>query len=161
MLVKLKFIKRLLICIVFLLWQNNAVAERKIIEQDYFSSLRSSETNVRAGPGTHYPIKFTFKARGIPVHVVSEFDNWSEIEDYEGQTGWISKSLLTKNRTLMVQTAQNFINLYSKRSEKSRILYRLKNHVVGKYLGCEELWCMLEVEGKRGWVNRGLVYGDG
>lgn len=139
---------------------NDALSSRKIEEKDYFVSLRSNETNVRAGPGQHYPIKFIFKAKNVPLHVVSEFDNWNEVEDYEGQTGWISKSLLTKRRSLMVQTAQDVVNLYSKRNENSRILFKLKNHVIGDYIGCEKEWCMMEVENKRGWIKRNLVFGD-
>jgi SH3-like domain-containing protein len=150
--------KYLIILIIF--FTKNAFCARQIEEQDFFASLRSSETNVRAGPGQHYPIKFTFKARGVPVHVVSEYDNWNEIEDYEKQTGWVSKSLLTKKRTLMVQTSQDQINMYSKKSEKSRVIFRLKNHVIGDYVDCEENWCMIEIEGKKGWVNKGLVYGN-
>lgn len=152
--------KYLIIILATVFIANNAFATRQIEEQDFFASLRASETNVRAGPGQHYPIKFTFKARGVPVHVVSEYDNWNEIEDYEKQTGWVSKSLLTKKRTLMVQTSQDPINMYSKKNEKSRVIFRLKNHVIGDYMGCEGDWCMIEIEGKKGWVNKGLVYGN-
>lgn len=135
-------------------------AARKIKYRDYFASLRASKTNVRAGPGRHYPIKFVFKAKSVPVHVVSEYDNWVEIEDFEGQSGWVNKVLLTKRRSLMVKTTAKFINMYSKKNERSRVLYRLKNHVVGKYLGCEGDWCLIEVKDKEGWVKRGLVFGD-
>ncbi len=138
----------------------NSFAARQIEEKNYFASLRASETNVRAGPGQQYPIKFIFKARGVPVRVVSEYDNWNEIEDYEGQSGWVSQSLLTKKRTLMVQTTQASINMYSKRNEKSRVLYRLKNHVVGDYLNCQDDWCMIKVADRKGWVRKNLVFGS-
>lgn len=135
-------------------------AVRQIEEKNYFASLRGSQTNVRAGPGPQYPVKFIFKARLVPIKVLSEYDNWNEIEDYEGQTGWVSQNLLTKKRSLMVLTSKEFINMHSKKNEKSRILYKLKNFVVGEYLGCEKDWCMIKISDKKGWVKSAEVFGD-
>jgi SH3-like domain-containing protein len=134
-------------------------AVQKINEVNYFSSFRASETNVRSGPGQNYPIKFTYKVKGIPVRVVSEYDNWNEVEDYEGQTGWVTQSLLTKKRTLMVRTTKSFVNMHGKDSEKSRIIYRLENNVIGDYLKCLEDWCGIKINGKKGWVLKVDLFG--
>jgi len=134
-------------------------AAQQIQEVNYFASLRSNETNVRAGPGQNYPIKFTFKLREIPVRVISEYDNWLEIEDYEGQTGWVSQSLITKKRTLMVRTAKSFINMHGKNSDKSRIIFRLENNVVGDYIKCLEDWCGIKINNKKGWVQKSELFG--
>lgn len=134
---------------------------RKIEERDYFSSIRASKANIRSGPGKHYPIKFTFHARGIPVHVISEYDNWNEIKDYQGHTGWVSKALLTKRRTLMVFTSSDkIVNMHNKRDEKSRVLYHLKNFVIGDYIECKEGWCKMKVNGKKGWVRQQNLFGN-
>jgi SH3-like domain-containing protein len=138
---------------------SNSFCARTIEEVNYFASLRANETNVRSGPGQQYPIKFTFKLRGVPVRVISEYDNWNEIEDYEGQTGWVTQSLLTKKRTLMVRTTKSFINMHGKNNEKSRILYRLEKNVIGDYLKCSEDWCAIKIEGKKGWVEKSEVFG--
>ena len=95
----------------------------------------------------------------MPVHVISEYDNWSEIKDYEGQTGWIANSLITKKRTLLVRTDKDFINMHKKYNAKSSILYRLENNVVGNYLKCLDDWCAISVENKKGWVERNEVFG--
>lgn len=149
----------LLLGLTFFLVTFDSFAIQKINEVNYFASLRANETNVRAGPGQNYPIKFTFKLKGIPVQVVSEYDNWNEIKDYEGQSGWVMQSLLTKKRTLMVRTTKDFVNLYKKNNEKSRVLYRLENNVIGDYLKCVEGWCAMEVSDKKGWVKADNLYG--
>jgi len=152
-------------CTVFLFtlilpfFASDVFADQVVIEQNYFASLRSAETNVRAGPGQHYPIKFTFKAKGVPVRVISEFDNWNEIEDYEGQTGWVSQNLLTKRRTLMVLTNKPTIDMHAKNNEKSRLIYHLENHVTGEFLKCVEDWCAIKVKDKKGWVKKSEVFG--
>lgn len=143
----------------FIIFSQPSFASRAITEVNYFASLRANETNVRAGPGQNYPIKFTFKLRGLPVRVINEYDNWNEIEDYEGQTGWVTQSLLTKKRTLLVQTKKSFINMHRKDSEKSRIIFRLENNVVGDYLKCVEDWCGIKVNNKKGWVQKSEVFG--
>ncbi|HLD77314.1 MAG TPA: SH3 domain-containing protein [Rickettsiales bacterium] len=152
----LKIIK---IIVILILLPSQLFAMRKVEEQNYFASLRASETNVRAGPGQHYPVKFTFKAKNLPVRVISEYDNWNEIEDYEGQTGWVNQSLLTKKRSLLIRTTQNFINMYSKSNEKSRVIYHLENHVIGDYIGCETRWCLIRINDKKGWVLKSAMFG--
>lgn len=145
--------------IIFLLFCHNAIAAPKIHEVDFFASLRASQTNVRSGPGLSYPVKFTFQKRSLPVHVISQYDNWSEIRDYEGQTGWIANSLITKRRTLLIRTDKEFVNMHKKYNSKSTIIYRLENNVVGKYLKCLDQWCAIEVKNKKGWVMRDEVFG--
>lgn len=134
-------------------------ASKQIREVDYFASLRASETNIRSGPGQNYPIKFTFKMRGIPVRVIAEYDNWNEIEDFEGQSGWVTQSLLTKKRTLITTISKKFTTMHVKPSRKSRMIFRLENKVVGKYLKCVKNWCAMKVEGKKGWIKKSDIFG--
>ncbi len=134
-------------------------AARNITTVNYFSSLRAAETNVRAGPGQNYPVKFTYKLKGVPVRVISEYDNWNEIEDYEKQTGWVSQSLLTKKRTLMVYTSKDFVDMRRKNSENSRVVFHLENHVIGDYLKCVEEWCGIKINSKKGWVQKADIFG--
>ncbi len=125
----------------------------------YFVSLRSSKTNVRSGPSTIYPVKFTYKLRSIPLTVINEYDNWNEIRDYDGQTGWISKNLLSKNRTLMVRTTKENVAMHSKQNDKSRIIYKLENNVIGNFVKCLDDWCKIEINDKLGWVKKKFLYG--
>ncbi len=157
---KLKIFILLILCAITTSVTSASAAVREVEEKNYFASLRSGETNVRAGPGQHYPVKFTFKARGVPVRVINEYDNWCEIEDYEKQTGWVSQNLLTKKRMLLVQTNKPSIEMHAKNKEKSRLIYRLENNVTGEYLKCVEDWCAIKVNDKKGWVKKSEVYGD-
>lgn len=146
----------LFICLIF---STPTFAAQKIQEVNYYASFRAPETNVRAGPGQNYPVKFTYKLKGVPVRVISEYDNWNEVEDYEKQTGWISQSLLTKKRTAMIQTTRDFINMHAKASEKSRVLFHLENFVIADFLGCQDDWCNIKIQGKKGWVKKDNIYG--
>lgn len=149
----------LLIVLIASLMCFDVYGARKIEQKDYFASIRASKANIRSGPGQHYPVKFTFNARSIPVHVVSEYDNWNEIKDYQDNTGWINKSLLTKRRSLIIITSLNRISMYNKPDDKSRMLLYLKNFVIGDYLECKDDWCRMKIEGKKGWVRKNHLFG--
>lgn len=152
-------LQKIIFAIALLLPLTATAAPKQIEEVNYFASLRAGETNVRSGPGQNYPVKFTFKMRAIPVRVVSEYDNWNEIEDFEGQSGWVTQSLLTKKRTMLVRITKEFTKMHSKPSEKSRALLYLENNVVGDFIKCEGLWCAMKVEGKKGWVKKADLFG--
>ena len=136
-----------------------AFANATIQEVKYFASLRASETNVRSGPGHEYPIKFTFQNKNIPVLVVSEYDNWLEIQDYQNEKGWVSQSLITKKRYLMVVNATQNIAMYKKHNPNSKILFMLENFVIGEYQKCHETMCLINVNNREGWVKKENLYG--
>lgn len=157
----LLFLKKKIICLLvfFIILPIRSYAFNAPKETDYFASLRASEVNVRAGPGQNYPIKFTFKLRGLPIKVISEYDNWSEVRDYDGETGWINQSLLTKKRVLMVRTAKNFVNFYSKPAQNSRVLLKVENGVIGEFIKCNDKWCLSRIVNKAGWVKKEDLWG--
>ena len=146
------------ILLLLILFSNDSYAT-KLESKNYFASLRAGKVNVRAGPGTNYSIKYTFRKRGIPVRVISSYDNWNEIEDFEGDSGWINKNLLTKRRTIIVMTNKSFINLHLAPAEKSRILLRLENNVVAALIKCNDNWCGIKIDGQKGWVLKKDIYG--
>ena len=49
--------------------------------------------NVRSGPGTKNPIRFTV-GRGIPFKKLTARGNWIEVEHADGDRGWIHNSLV-------------------------------------------------------------------
>ena len=141
------------------IFSQDILATQQIQEVNYFASLRSNETNIRSGPGANYPIKFTFKLRNLPVRIVSEYDNWCEIEDYEGSRGWVAQNLITKKRHLMTFSKKNIIDIHTKKNETSKVIFHLENYVIGEYLKCEETWCAMKINDEKGWVLSSDLYG--
>src|SRR6185312_15826767 len=67
-----------------------------------FAALRSDEVNMRAGPGTRYPINWVYKRRDLPVEIEREFEVWRLVKDPDGTKGWVHQATLTGRRTLIV-----------------------------------------------------------
>ena len=116
-----------------------------------------TEVNVRFGPGQQYPINWVFTRPSVPLEIIAEFDNWRKIKDYEGAEGWISARLLSGRRTIMIQGAVR--DLKRTASSQARILLRLEPGVIGSLLECRRDWCRVEIEGQRGWLQRGEFWG--
>ena len=155
---KIKINNLIILSILFFIFLDNAQAIN-LEERDYFASIKASKANVRSGPGTNYNIKFTYHMKNIPIRVTGRYDNWNEIEDFEGEKGWISQNLLSRKRTAMIKTKQSFINIYLTATAKSRIIMQAENKVISKLIGCKKSWCKIEIEGKKGWVEQNNIWG--
>src|SRR5262249_55177588 len=59
-----------------------------------FVSLKADEVNARVGPGADYAITWVFHRPGLPVEILAEFENWRQVRDSEGGTGWVAAPLL-------------------------------------------------------------------
>ena len=122
-----------------------------------FVSLRSDEVNVRAGPGTRYPIAWTFVRAGLPLEVVAEFDVWRKIRDMDGAEGWVHTSLLSGERTAVILGSVR--TLISSPDAGGIPVVSAEPGVVGKVLECKGAWCRLEVAKRRGWLPRDQIWG--
>jgi SH3-like domain-containing protein len=122
-----------------------------------FVSLDADPVNVRFGPGRQYPINWVFARQGLPVLIVAEFDNWRKIRDHEGKEGWIHSSLLSSRRTFMV--SGQIRELRRTASPDARIVLRAEPGVIGDLLDCEGDWCHVEIEDRRGWLQRSEFWG--
>ena len=67
-----------------------------------FAALRSDEVNLRAGPGTRYPIEWIYKRRELPVQIQREFEVWRLVQDPDGIKGWVHQATLTGRRSFIV-----------------------------------------------------------
>ena len=56
---------------------------------EYFSTLRYDNVNLRQGPSKDYPVKIFYKKKYLPVLVQDTSDNWRKIRDHENNSGWI------------------------------------------------------------------------
>ena len=60
-----------------------------------YVSLKVSEANMRRGPSLDHKIDWVYKRKNLPIKIIGEFRHWRKVEDFEGQTGWMFKSLFS------------------------------------------------------------------
>ncbi|NWG44982.1 MAG: SH3 domain-containing protein [Alphaproteobacteria bacterium] len=121
-----------------------------------FVSLKSDRVNMRAGPGTDYPIAWTYQQIGWPLEIVEEFDFWRKVRDRDGEEGWVHKDLL-RGKRMAVTTGEA---LLLRRPQADAVpVARLLPEVLAEIVRCKEGWCRLSVGSYQGWVPEGVLYG--
>lgn len=123
-------------------------------------SLHSSMINVRSGPGTRYPIEWIYRQKGAPVEIISEFEHWRKIRDWEGSESWVDKVMLTGRRFVkVINPGEN--NIYAMPDEKSRVLAKVEDGVVGEIEKCPTAggMCLIKFDNIKGWLPRHVLFG--
>jgi len=124
-----------------------------------FVSLRSSEINVRRGPGLAYRKDWVFRRAGLPVLLIEEYGYWRRIVDKDDAGGWVFHALLTRRRMVLV-TAPDVV-FREDAVERAPIIARAEEGVVARLRQCLANWCEVEADGHRGWVPKTAVWGVG
>lgn len=153
----LSFMKKIYIFLCVLLFSAPSFAAEPSFK---YGSLRKSEANVRCGPGTQYPILWVYKRFGWPVEVLAEYQSWYKIRDIEGEEGWVYRSLLSSQRTVIVSDGKP-LTLFKKQDKKLALL-RFSPGVILTLHSCAHYQCEVTYKKNTGWVmkNRLLMLND-
>ena len=127
------------------------------LEVPRFVSLSSNKTNVRAGPGRRYPIKWIYQRQNLPVKVIAEFDTWRKIKDHEDIEGWFHQRMLSGRKWVLV-IRENTIIREDQRAT-ARGVARLETGVIARLGECSVEWCLVEADSYEGWVLKTDVWG--
>jgi SH3-like domain-containing protein len=124
-----------------------------------FVALKKDEVAARFGPGFDYPVAAIYRRRDLPLKVVAETrdDVWRRVEDRDGRTLWIHRSML-KNNDHAVVTGKEAV-LRSEPSGDAPGRARLTPGVVAEVLSCEPGWCRLKAGDFKGWLPADLLWG--
>lgn len=123
-----------------------------------FASLRRDQVNLRTGPGMRYPVEWVYVRKDLPVEIVSEFEHWRKIRDFDGTQGWVHRHMLSGRRA--VRAVANG-ELKRAASEDSLPLARYEKGVIGKIERCPENMAMCQVDfgGFQGWTRKDNLWG--
>ncbi len=122
-----------------------------------FAALRSAEVNLRAGPGSQYPVEWVFLRRSLPIEITAEYGHWRKVRDVDGAEGWVHKSLLTGRRSVLVIGAIR--TLRRDPDASSAAVAKLEPGVVAALLACGDGWCRIEIDGRKGWLPQADFWG--
>lgn len=120
-------------------------------------SIRVDEVNVRTGPGLRYPVSWVFQRRHMPVEIVAEYENWRRIRDWEGSEGWVHRSMLSSERSLLV--LKDTMTIRRDRADTAAAVARLAPGMVVTASACDSEWCRVTADGYRGWLRRDGTWG--
>ncbi|HEY0625550.1 MAG TPA: SH3 domain-containing protein [Allosphingosinicella sp.] len=127
-------------------------------ETPYWASISAGKAMMRTGPGKNYPATWLYQRADLPIKVVEVYPNWRRVQDPEGTTGWMLVHLLSDTRTGLV-TGTEPRPMHAEPDAGSRIAYRAAPGVVGRLVSCDGGWCLFDVGGKRGYIQKSHFWG--
>lgn len=122
-----------------------------------FVSTKSNKINMRTGPGFHYPIKWIYTCKNLPLKVIEEFENWKKVCDINEECGWIKSNLLSSKHYAMIK--EDTFG-YHKQNTDSKITIKIDKFVIMKIEKCSEKWCLLSASKYKAWVQKEFIWGD-
>ena len=149
-----------LAAIAFCLTVSAPAAAQDEAEVPYWASIDAPEAYMRVGAGEQFPIMWVYTREDLPVRVVRLMQGWRYIEEPDGTMGWMSASLLSRQRTAIV-TGDELVPMRAEGSSGAALRWNLEPGVVGLLGDCEEGWCEFNVDRHRGWVEQAHLWGAG
>ncbi len=160
----------LLVCFVIssvLYIKHQAIYNNKPITFPFFVSTRYHTTNLRTGPSTNYPIVFTYHPINYPLKVIDKHDNWYNIKDVNGKTGWVSSLLTKTKKTALIIHSNTKIHAANNPSSKVIAIIDKNNIVAIQKCSNSSMLCEVSIEVPKrnltlkGWLYRANIWGAG
>lgn len=121
-------------------------------------SVRNLTVNLRANPDTNSEVTWKL-SRGYPLQVLDVQTDWLQVQDFEGDRGWIARHVTadTPHHIVKVKTA----NLRKGPGTKYALMGRVAYGEVLRTVRRQGDWVMVRHPSGRGqaWVASQLVWG--
>jgi len=123
-----------------------------------YVSLKRGEVFARKGPGVDYPALWVYRAKGLPVQVVGETEEWRRICDPYGAAVWVHRSMVDGRRSVQA-TGPSPAPLHHQPKDDARTVGFLNPRAIASLEGCNGDWCVVRVGDVKGWVRAEQVWG--
>jgi SH3-like domain-containing protein len=125
-------------------------------------SVVTEKADLLSGPGNNFQIKCEY-SKGFPVKVKSFKGQWVKIEDFENDSGWISKKSLSEAPYVIVKAnrnSENKINIRVGPGDSYKIIGQAFYGVVLEKIEIKNGWVKVRHDtGLVGWVLSSLLWG--
>ena len=148
------FFEFVFIILLLTITSNNAYS----LNKNKYLATKYDEVNVRIGPGLNNLVIFKILKKGYPLQITEQYDNWFQVEDFNGRNGWVSKTQLTDDRGVIVITDSEKIFKFP--NHNSKVLAIVKKSYVLSLSKCRKKWCKVFERNITGWVSRNSLWGD-
>jgi len=129
-------------------------------EVPYWATIRAKKLNMRVGPSAEYAVSWVYDRQGLPMKVLRVHEGWRLVRDPAGAEGWVVARLLSPDHGAIV-TGKEPAEMRDAASADGNLLWRAEPGVVGSLHECDEGWCLLDVDGRAGWVRESRLWGAG
>ena len=124
-----------------------------------YVSQRADKAYLREGPTYAHRVLWVYRHRGYPFAVLAEFDVWRRVRAADGAVGWMSASMLTDQRTVLV-TGKGRAKLFADANGGKLVALADPGAVAG-LVACAPAACHIKGEDIDGWITKDRIWGVG
>lgn len=125
---------------------------------DSWVSARSATVNLRAQPSTRAEVLWQL-SQGYPLQVVKRQGQWLQVQDFEGDQGWVAKHVTSQTPHHIVKTRT--ANLRSGPGTQYRLVGKASYGDILQPQGRQGEWVKVKHPEQKGsaWVAKSLLWG--
>ena len=119
-------------------------------------AISSPVANIRSGPGISHTVKWKVE-QYFPILVTEKSGEWYRFEDFEGDKGWVHRSLVGKIPAVITRSENS--NIRSGPGTNHPVLFTVEKGIPFKVLKRQNSWIHIEhADGDKGWIHKSLVW---
>jgi SH3-like domain-containing protein len=124
----------------------------------HYASLRSNKVYLREGPTFEHRILFIYERKDYPVEVLASYETWRRVRDADGTIGWVSQSMLSDARTVLI-VGKGRADIRDEPSAAASVIAKADPGVVARLKACKPQFCEISASGLKGWIDRTRIWG--
>jgi SH3-like domain-containing protein len=124
----------------------------------HYASLRSNKVYLREGPTFEHRILFIYERKDYPVEVLASYETWRRVRDADGTIGWVSQSMLSDARTVLI-VGKGRADIRDEPSAAASVIAKADPGVVARLKACKPQFCAISTSGLKGWIDRTRIWG--
>ncbi len=124
-----------------------------------YVSQRADKAYLREGPSYAHPVLWVYRHKGYPFAVLAEFDVWRRVRAADGAVGWMSASMLSDQRTVLV-TGQGRVKIFAG-ANGGKVVGLADPGAVATLQACAPSACHIHGEDVDGWISKSGIWGVG
>jgi SH3-like domain-containing protein len=122
-----------------------------------YVSQRTDKAYLREGPTFQHRVLWQYRHRGYPFAVIAQFDVWRRVRTADGTTGWMSASMLTDARTVLV-TGKGRAKITAD-ADGGKVVALADPGAIAALKSCTRDACQIKGEGIDGWIAKARIWG--
>ncbi len=124
-----------------------------------YVSTRTDKAYLREGPTFSHKILWVYRHKGEPFAVTAQFDVWRRVEAADGTTGWMSATMLTDQRTVLV-TGKGRVQIFAD-ADGGKVVALADPGAIAALKACARDACQIKGDGVAGWIAKARIWGVG
>ncbi len=124
-----------------------------------YVSQRTDKAYLREGPTFAHKVLWQYRHRGYPFAVIAQFDVWRRVRAADGTVGWMSASMLTDQRTVLV-TGKGRVKITAD-AQDGKVVALADPGAIANLRSCSRDACRIKSEQVDGWISKSRIWGVG